>query len=150
MLGAPFDAQAEQEAAKKASDEAAAKQKAEAEAAAKRLADEEAAAKAKVCSNAAVPQHVTTHPSLHWTHTPAYSPSTLPRALLGLLSMAEQHLWVLPPLVDCKAPAHRFAGCQTCDMTSGHVHMLVSFFLYYLCMAGRHSLICVPHNLLTG
>ena len=39
-----------QEAAKKASEEAAAKQKAEAEAAAKRLADEEAAAKAKVCA----------------------------------------------------------------------------------------------------
>ena len=50
--------QAEQEAAKKASDEAAAKQKAEAEAAAKRLADEEAAAKAKVCKHQAVCLHV--------------------------------------------------------------------------------------------
>jgi hypothetical protein len=52
--------QAEQEAAKKASDEAAAKQaakQAEAEAAAKRLADEEAAAKAKVRKHPAVCQH---------------------------------------------------------------------------------------------
>jgi hypothetical protein len=53
----PFDMQAEQEAAKKAADEAAAKQKAEAEAAAKRLADEEAAAKAKVREHQAPCQH---------------------------------------------------------------------------------------------
>ena len=56
-LTVPFDVQAEQEAAKKASDEAAAKQQAEAEAATKRLADEEAAAKAKVCKHPAACQH---------------------------------------------------------------------------------------------
>ena len=46
--------------------------------------------------------------------TPAYSPSTLPRALLGLLSMVEQHLWVLATL--CRLQGAFAADCRLPDM----------------------------------